>query len=113
MNPGCIQNELGRLPGWMGLLGPRVQTIQRTCAHPTYGSAIRFAGEVGELAQERELFAHLNVRPSGPEGSPTQVRVRITSPHLIDTHFVLAHRVEALYAASVDAASVPSLTVLK
>lgn len=113
MEPEGIQKELGRLPGWMALLGPRVQTIQRTCAHPTYGSALRFAGEVGELAQEQELFAHLNVRPNGPGGVPTQVRVRITSPYLADPHFALAHRVEDLYAASADAASVPSLTVLE
>ena len=113
MEPEGIQNELGRLPGWMALLGPRVQTLQRTCVHPTYDSALRFTGDVGELAQERELFAHLNVRPNGPGGVPTQVRVRITDPHLAGPHFELAHRIEDLYAASPGAAGVPSLTVLE
>ena len=46
MKPRGIQNELGQLPGWTGLLGPRVQTIQRSCDHPTYRGAVRFLDQV-------------------------------------------------------------------
>ncbi len=113
MDRRWIQNQLGKLPGWMALLGPRVQTLQRDCRWPSYRSAVQFLGEVSEMAEERQLFPHLQLRPSGPRGVPTQVRVRIISPDLKPEHFELAQVVAAAYAAKTHPDSAPALTVLK
>ena len=113
MDSRWIQNQLGQLPGWMALLGPRVQTLQRSCERPSYRSAVQFLEEVSEMAEQRRIFAHLQLRPNGPQGVPTQVRVRITSPDLNAEHFELAQIVEAAYAAKTRSAGAPALTVLR
>jgi pterin-4a-carbinolamine dehydratase len=87
---------------WIVLLKTGMQAVQRTYAFANFAYATDFAAEIGDLAEEHQLFPHVEVGTAVAEAVPTLVEVTIAHPDLKDEHLKLAKAIDVAYAAAMD-----------
>ncbi len=96
MNPERIGSSLreAQLFEWVVILKTGMQAVQRTYAFANFEYATEFAAEIGEIAEERQLFPALAVATPVAEAVPTLVEVTIAHPDLQNEHLDLANAIE-------------------
>ncbi|MEE8526751.1 MAG: 4a-hydroxytetrahydrobiopterin dehydratase [Thermoanaerobaculia bacterium] len=89
---------------WVVLLMTGVQAVQRTFAFANFEYATEFAAEIGELAEEHQIFPHLTISTPVAEAVPTLVVVTLSHPDLKDEHLKLAKAIEVAYVTEMETA---------
>ena len=82
---------------WIVWLKTGVQAVQRTFAIANFAYATDFAAEIGEIAEEHQVFPHVSIGTAVAEAIPTLVEVTIAHPDLKDEHLKLAEAIEVAH----------------
>jgi pterin-4a-carbinolamine dehydratase len=95
---GLTVLELG-LYEWTVILKTGMQAVQRTFAFPNFAYATEFAADIGEIAEEHQIFPQITIATAVAEAVPTLVEVTLADPDLKREHLVLAKAIDFAYVA--------------
>ncbi len=100
---GLTNLELG-LFEWVVLLQTGIQAVHRNYAFANFEYATEFVADIGEIAEERQIFPHISIGTAVAEAVPTVVEVTIAHSDLKDEHLLLAKAIEVAYATQTETA---------
>jgi pterin-4a-carbinolamine dehydratase len=90
---GLTVFELG-LYEWTVILKTGMQAVQRTFAFANFAYATEFAADIGEIAEEHQIFPQITIATAVAEAVPTLVVVTLADPDLKPEHLDVAKVVE-------------------
>jgi pterin-4a-carbinolamine dehydratase len=84
---------------WVVILKTGVQAVQRTYAFANFEYATEFVADVGEIAEEHQIFPQILIGTVVAEAVPTLVEVTLADPDLKREHLVFAKAIDVAYVA--------------
>ena len=98
---GLTTLDLG-LYEWIVILKTGMQAVRGTYAFANFEYATEFVAEIGELAEEHQIFPQVLIGTAVAEAVPTLVEVTLAHPDLKPEHLFLAKAIEVAYVAQIE-----------